>query len=114
MNNTNFKPLPEREEQIMIVLWNAFEPLTLSEIQERLKHVFGLECTPQTTLTHIARLRNKGYLDDMGGTRKREYFSVVSVCWYRANILKHLIKHYYNGEIRFLKNTITLIEGGEL
>lgn len=54
------KRLPDAELELMLMIWEADEPISRIEIDKRLQK--GREVAPSTTLTLLSRLEERGFV----------------------------------------------------
>lgn len=73
-NNT--KRLPDAEFTVMKVIWSLDAPVTTHAITEHLND--DISWKPQTLLTMLARLTEKGFLTSERVGRERSYTPIIS------------------------------------
>ena len=105
---TSKKRLPDAEFEIMKTIWRSEPPMTTAQIMERLD--CGKTWKPQTVLTMLVRLIEKGFLTSVRVGRERSYDVVVSeqdymsietgdfVARYHGNSVGSLVKTMYDGK----------------
>ncbi|NBJ92942.1 BlaI/MecI/CopY family transcriptional regulator [Parablautia muri] len=54
------KKLPEAEQELMMIIWDAKDPITRSEIEEKM--CSGKSVMPSTVLTLLSRLEERGFV----------------------------------------------------
>ena len=122
------KRLPDSEFELMRVVWDCEAPVITSEIIKRLAP--SKSWKPQTVLTILVRLIEKGFLASERIGRERNYTPIILeqeyieaetqgfVARYRGNSLGSLVKTMYDGknlslqDIDELKNWIKEKERG--
>jgi len=102
------KRLPDSEFEIMRVIWESTPPVTTLQIMDKLRAC--KDWKPQTVLTMLIRLIEKGFLhsDRIGRERnytpaisQREYLMIETgdfINRYSGNSIGSLIKTLYDGE----------------
>ena len=102
------KRLPDAEFEVMKVIWNSAPPVTTLEIMEKLES--GKDWKPQTVLTMLVRLIEKGYLKSERVGRERNYTPIVQeqdymrietgdfLKRYSGNSVGSLVKALYDGQ----------------
>jgi predicted transcriptional regulator len=100
--------LPDAEFELMKTVWCCAPPATTLEIIKRLSP--DLDWKPQTVLTLLARLIEKGFLSSERVGRERNYTPIISeqeymqtetenfILRYRGNSLGSLLKTMYDGK----------------
>ena len=63
------KRLPDAEFEIMKIIWNSTPPVTTAQIMEKLGN--EKDWNPQTVLTMLVRLIEKGFLTSERAGRER-------------------------------------------
>ena len=102
------KRLPDAEFEVMKVIWNNAPPVTTLEIMEKLKS--EKDWKPQTVLTMLVRLIEKGFLKSERVGRERNYTPAIQeqdymrvetgdfMKRYRGNSVGSLVKTLYDGK----------------
>lgn len=102
------KRLPDAEFEIMKVIWHSTPPVTTTQIMEKLGPDRGWK--PQTVLTMLVRLIEKGFLQSERIGRERNYTPTVPeqdymrietgdfMKRYRGNSVGSLVKTLYDGQ----------------
>ena len=102
------KRLPDTEFELMRIIWRNEPPITTGQIIKELGS--SVSWKPQTVLTMLVRLIEKGFLSSERVGKERnysplipetEYMSVETgefVSRYRGNSLGSLVKTMYDGE----------------
>ena len=100
------KRLPDAEFEVMKILWRCSSPTTTLQIIEKLEPV--KDWKPQTVLTILARLIEKGFLKSERIGRERNYTPIIQeqeymrietgefMNRYRGNSLGSLVKTLYD------------------
>jgi len=114
------KKLPDAEFEIMKIIWRNPSPITTLQIMDKLSP--DRSWKPQTVLTMLVRLAEKGFLTSGRVGRERNYTSVIEeddymqieiegfMDRYHGNSVGSLVKTLYDGaklseeEIKDLKN----------
>ena len=73
---TSIKRLPDGEFTILKVIWQLPNPTTSAQIMEKLGE--DNHWKPQTLLTVLARLTEKGFLESVRKGRERQYTAIIS------------------------------------
>ena len=104
----NFKRLPDAEFELMRIVWQHQPPVTTAEIISNLGE--GVNWKPQTVLTMLVRLIEKGFLSSRRVGKVRNYTPIISAAEYmsvetgdfmsryRGNSLGSLVKTMYDGK----------------
>lgn len=104
----SIKRLPDAEFELMRAVWSCEPPVTTLEIIEQLAP--GRNRKPQTVLTMLVRLIDKGFLSSQRVGRERNYTPIISeqeymrtetedfMSRYRGNSLGSLVKTMYDGK----------------
>ncbi|MCL1948410.1 MAG: BlaI/MecI/CopY family transcriptional regulator [Turicibacter sp.] len=104
----NLKRLPDAEFELMRVIWHNPNPITTKEIMEHLGT--QKKWKPQTVLTMLVRLVEKGFLNSGKNGRERNYAPLIPeenymefetgdfMSRYRGNSVGSLIKTLYDGQ----------------
>ena len=103
------KRLPDAEFEVMKVIWNNnMPPVTTSQIMENLES--NKNWKPQTVLTMLVRLIEKGFLKSERVGRERNYTPAIQeqdymqietgdfMKRYRGNSVGSLVKTMYDGQ----------------
>jgi len=102
------KRLPDAEFEIMKVIWRNNPPMTTIQIMDCLDS--GKSWKPQTVLTMLIRLIEKGFLSSERVGRERNYMPIITerdymqietgdfVMRYRGNSVGSLVKALYDGQ----------------
>jgi len=102
------KKLPDAEFQIMKIIWRNPSPVTTLQIMDKIEPEKNWK--PQTVLTMLVRLAEKGFLSSSRVGRERNYTPMVSeedymqieiegfMNRYRGNSIGSLVKTMYDGK----------------
>ena len=105
---TAIKRLPNAEFEIMKVIWRNTPPITTLQIMEKLES--GKNWKPQTVLTMLVRLIEKGFLSSERVGKERNYTPAITeqeymlvetgdfMTRYHGNSIGSLIKTLYDGQ----------------
>ena len=108
MSKTLADKISESELEVMKLLWQAGDALSVTEIRESLQRTKGWEATTVKTL--VSRLVNKGVLRQE--KRNVYYYSpLISEREYNAWATDDLIRRLYNGSARDLVAALVHSEG---
>lgn len=92
------RKLPECEEMVMMVVWDAKEAPDLEETMSRVNERYGKTWRPQTVSTFLARLKKKGYLSAYRKGRYTYYVPEVLKQEYRKMIVGKIVRNMYAGD----------------
>lgn len=98
------KRLPDGEFEVMKIIWNNAPPVTTLEIMEKLDSNKGWK--PQTVLTMLVRLIEKGFLKSERVGRERNYTPVVSEREYMRTETGDFVKRYSGNSVGSLVKTL--------
>jgi len=106
----NIKRLPDAEFEIMKIVWQNTPPVTTMQIIANLDSEKNWK--PQTVLTMLVRLIEKGFLKSEKVGKERNYTPVISEHDYLQTETGNFMKRYYGNSLgSFVK---TLYDGKEL
>ena len=104
------KRLPDAEFEIMRIIWRNTPPMTTLQIMEKLEQdKNGKNWKPQTVLTMLVRLIEKGFLASERVGRERNYMPTITerdymrvetgnfMTRYQGNSIGSLVKTLYEG-----------------
>ena len=101
---TSIKRLPDGEFTILKVIWQLPNPTTSAQIMEKLGE--DNHWKPQTLLTVLARLTEKGFLESVRKGRERQYTALISEEEYfeveTSDFLKRYSGHSMGGFVKTL------------
>ena len=115
---TSIKRLPDGEFTILKVIWRLPNPTTSAQIMEKLGE--DNHWKPQTLLTVLARLTEKGFLESVRKGRERQYTAIISEDEYleveTSDFLKRYSGHSMGGLVKplFSSNSLSDTELDEL
>lgn len=107
MNKKN-KRLPDSELDIMLIIWEAGEPITRSYIENQINKKKNLAST--TILSLLTRLIDKGFVDAEKQGRGNIYSALVSENEYIQNEGKSMLEKLYGNS---LKNFVVALYDGK-
>lgn len=109
---TSIKRLPDGEFAILKVIWQLPNPTTSTQIMEKLGD--DNHWKPQTLLTVLARLTEKGFLESVRKGRERQYTAIISEDEYleveTSDFLKRYSGHSMGGFVKTLFSSSSLSE----
>jgi predicted transcriptional regulator len=97
------KRLPDAEFEVMKVIWRNTPPLTTNRIIEHLNP--DLKWKPQTVLTMLIRLIEKGFLSSEKVGKERQYAPIISEKDYLSVETGNFMKRYYGNSLGSLVKT---------
>lgn len=107
---TSIKRLPDGEFTILKVIWQLQNPTTSAQIMEKLGE--DNHWKPQTLLTVLARLTEKGFLESVRKGRERQYTAIISEDEYleveTSDFLKRYSGHSMGGLVKTLFSSNSL------
>ena len=107
---TSIKRLPDGEFTILKVIWQLPNPTTSAQIMEKLGE--DNHWKPQTLLTVLARLTEKGLLESVRKGRERQYTAIISEDEYleveTSDFLKRYSGHSMGGLVKTLFSSNSL------
>lgn len=107
---TSIKRLPDGEFTILKVIWQLPNPTTSAQIMEKLGE--DNHWKPQTLLTVLARLTEKGFLESVRKGRERQYTAIISEDEYleveTSDFLKRYSGHSMGGLVKALFSSNSL------
>ena len=107
---TSIKRLPDGEFTILKVIWHLPNPTTSAQIMEKLGE--DNHWKPQTLLTVLARLTEKGFLESVRKGRERQYTAIISEDEYleveTSDFLKRYSGHSMGGLVKTLFSSNSL------
>lgn len=98
------KRLPDAEFEIMKVIWQMAPPVTSKQIMENLQS--NKNRKPQTVLTMLIRLIEKGFLESEKIGKERSYTPIVTEQDYLEIETGDFIKRYYGNSLGTLVKTL--------
>ena len=107
---TSIKRLPDGEFTILKIIWQLPNPTTSAQIMEKLGE--DNHWKPQTLLTVLARLTEKGFLESIRKGRERQYTAIISEDEYleveTSDFLKRYSGHSMGGLVKTLFSSNSL------
>ena len=107
---TSIKRLPDGEFTILKIIWQLPNPTTSAQIMEKLGE--DNHWKPQTLLTVLARLTEKGFLESVRKERERQYTAIISEDEYleveTSDFLKRYSGHSMGGLVKTLFSSNSL------
>ena len=107
---TSIKRLPDGEFTILKVMWQLANPTTSAQIMEKMGE--DNHWKPQTLLTVLARLTEKGFLESVRKGRERQYTAIISEDEYleveTSDFLKRYSGHSMGGLVKTLFSSNSL------
>ncbi|ALD72266.1 BlaI/MecI/CopY family transcriptional regulator [Streptococcus gordonii] len=107
---TSIKRLPDGEFTILKIIWQLPNPTTSAQIIEKLGE--DNHWKPQTLLTVLARLTEKGFLESVRKGRERQYTAIISEDEYleveTSDFLKRYSGHSMGGLVKTLFSSNSL------
>ena len=107
---TSIKSLPDGEFTILKIIWQLPNPTTSAQIMENLGE--DNHWKPQTLLTVLARLTEKGFLESVRKGRERQYTAIISEDEYleveTSDFLKRYSGHSMGGLVKTLFSSNSL------
>ena len=112
-----YQKLTKAEEEIMHMLWNQKEPLTVTQLIEQMPAPHP----PHSTISSIVRiLEKKGFVNHKAYGRTHVYFPEIEKKAYTRFSLKGLVSKYFEGSMNELvsflveENDLSLKDLGEI
>ena len=107
---TSIKRLPDGEFTILKIIWQLPNPTTSAQIMEKMGE--DNHWKPQTLLTVLARLTEKGFLESVRKGRERQYTAIISEDEYleveTSDFLKRYSGHSMGGLVKTLFSSNSL------
>lgn len=98
------KRLPDAEFELMKAVWDSKPPVTTTQIIEKLDSEKSWK--PQTVLTMLVRLIEKGFLQSEKAGRERKYTPAILEQDYMQIETKDFMKRYYGNSAGSLVKTM--------
>lgn len=95
--NKKIKRLPDSELEIMMIIWEANEPVTSAYISEKLKDKKKWKIT--SVLTFLARLAEKGFITSKREGKINIYSAVIDEQDYLENESKTFLAKLYGNSL---------------
>lgn len=98
-------PVSESELEIMRILWQQEGPMMLAPLMEALK-AQGRHWKPNTVLTFLSRLVDKGMLRVEKVGRLNQYAPLITESAYLASLTRSFVMDVYGGDAKGLVATL--------
>ena len=105
-----YKTLPNSELELMMILWNSDQPMTRTEIEEKLPKKRKLSKT--TVLSFLSRLEEKGFVQVKKEGRHNSYGPLVKEKDYLEQESGTILKKLYGSSVK--KFVAALYDGNGL
>lgn len=105
-----YKTLPNSELELMMILWNSDQPMTRTEIEEKLPKKRKLSKT--TVLSFLSRLEEKGFVQVKKEGRHNSYVPLVKEKDYLEQESGTILKKLYGNSVK--KFVAALYDGNGL
>ncbi|MEA5016721.1 MAG: BlaI/MecI/CopY family transcriptional regulator [Candidatus Limiplasma sp.] len=104
MNLELLKKLPESEVELMKIIWANPSPISTNQIMAQLEA--GRDWKPQTVLTLLTRLIERGYLRSQRQGKERIYYPLVKREEYVAFESGSFMERFHHNSFVSLMNTL--------
>ena len=91
------KKLPDAELELMLIIWEAEEPVSRMEIEEKMDT--GREVVPSTILSLLSRLEERGFVKREKRGKINYYSPLVQREPYLKETGKNLLKKMFGGSL---------------
>ncbi|WP_040198228.1 BlaI/MecI/CopY family transcriptional regulator [Candidatus Soleaferrea massiliensis] len=98
------KKLPDSEFTVMDVIWDSIPPVTSFSVMEKLGD--DKSWKPQTLLTLLSRLTDRGFLRSEKLGKERRYYPLVSRDEYLQFETNSFMSKFHGGSLFSLVNTL--------
>jgi len=98
------KKLPDAEFEIMRIIWQIEPPVSTNQIIAKLDKDYRWK--PQTVLTLLVRLIERGFLSSEKLGKERTYIPLIAEQEYLQAETENFIKKYYQNSLSSLVNTL--------
>jgi len=98
------KKLPDAEFEIMRIIWQSEPPVSTNQITAKLDKDYRWK--PQTVLTLLVRLIERGFLSSEKLGKERTYIPLIAEQEYLQAETENFIKKYYQNSLSSLVNTL--------
>lgn len=98
------KKLPDAEFELMRIIWKNPVPISTNQIIEHLDK--GLSWKPQTVLTLLTRLIERGFLRSERRGKERIYYPLVGEAEYLAFESSQFMRRFHQGSFSHLVQTL--------
>lgn len=100
--------LPDAELELMMIIWEAQEPITRTEIEEKMDG--SKDVLPSTILSLLTRLEKRGFIRKEKEGKINYYSALVEKTPYLKEESKGILKKMFHGS---LKNFASALYDGE-
>ena len=104
------KKLPDAELELMMIIWEAEEPVTRLYIEEHIDE--GRDVLPNTVLTLLSRLERRGFVQKDRQGKMNYYSAVVPKEPYLKEAGRGVLQRMFHGSLRNF--AAALYEGEEI
>lgn len=94
----DIKRLPDAQEIVMAVIWNAKKEVTMEEVREKVNKKYEKAWKSQTVSTFLVRLKEKDFLFARKVGRTVYYHPRVTIQEYRKVVMRELEKRLGQNE----------------
>ena len=91
------RKLPEAEQELMMIIWDAEEPISRAEIEERMDG--SKDVVPSTILTLLSRLEERGFVRREKRGKINFYSSLVEKEPYLKETGKQMLQKLFKGSL---------------
>ena len=91
------RTLAPSEALIMKCLWESHQDLTVLELTERLKNIYGKEYAVNTVSTFMTILMKKGFVNRYKKKHTHQYHPLISMDEYRQGHISDVKDEWYHG-----------------
>lgn len=102
------KRLPDSELEIMMIIWGYGQPVSRTQIEERMNTERQL--SPTTILSFLSRLQDKGFLSVTKDGKTNQYTVKITKEEYLKKESRNMLQRMYQNSI---KNFLTSLSDGE-
>ncbi len=102
--NKMIKRLPDSELEIMMIIWEAKEPVTSAFVSEKLKYKKVWKIT--SVLTFLARLVDKGFLSSTREGKVNIYSPLIGEQEYLESESKSILEKLYGNSLTNFVNAL--------
>lgn len=102
------KKLPDAEQELMMIIWDAERPVTRAEIEEKLSE--DRDVLPNTILTLLTRLEKRGFVKKEKDGKINYYSALVDKEPYLKEASQGILNRMFKGS---LKNFAAALYDGE-
>lgn len=91
------KKLPDAELELMMIIWEAGEPISRVQIEDKMDK--SREVVPSTVLSLLSRLEERGYVKREKRGKMNYYSALVQKEPYLKETGKHILKKMFGGSL---------------